>query len=171
MAVDIKVIGDFPRADFVAARAKALDEVGEMGRRATSAAAPVQSSHPGGHPPTTLRDAITVRRLGKGTGIKFGIIGAKSAGYFGRFVEDGHAVVRVNSYERRTHKDGSYFAPNYAKQTRRGVQRGWKKVRTIIGTAAPHPFFFSTVERIAPLMGDLLLSDLENAVRMEKVTL
>ena len=168
--IDVQVIGKYPQADFVQGRVKALEAVGRLATEAEQAAAPVQRSHPGGHRPGTGRDAIKVRHLGKGTAVKIGIIG-KSPGFFLRFVEDGHQVVKINSYERKRHKDGSYFAPNYSKQTRRGTIRGWKKVRTVIGHAAPHPFFYPTMARIAPALGDVVITTLENSVSFEEVRL
>lgn len=167
--IDLKVVGKYPEADFDVGRKNALGRVGCTALKALRDATPIQKSSRGGHKRGTGRDAMRVRRMGKGTAIKVGIFG-KSKGYFLRFVEHGHRNVKVNSYERRRYRNGKYYAPDYAKVDRRGgVQRGWKKVRTVIGTVPKHPFFFPAITRVAPKLGDDVVTELEQAVTFEEM--
>ncbi|HEY5506512.1 MAG TPA: hypothetical protein VIK83_03380 [Coriobacteriia bacterium] len=162
MAVDIKVIGEFPRADFEKGRQHGLDEVGRIAKAAERAAAPIQRTRPGGHPPGTLREAITTRNMQKGIAIKVGIIGKKSLGWYGRFVESGHAVKVAVGYRLRGSRAGAnskFIGPRRTKTTK------------TIGHASPHPFFFPTMSRISPALGDTVIDELERSVTMEKVRL
>lgn len=163
MAVDIKVIGQFPRADFEKGRRLGLDEVALIGKTAAKAASPVQRSRPGGHPPGTLRQAITTRNLQKGVAVKIGIIGRKSLGWYGRLVEFGHAVKVAAGYRMRKTGAGKGYTPFI------GPRR--TRLTKTIGRAAPHPFFFPTMARLAPTFGDTVIEDLEKSVTMERVRL
>jgi len=175
MAVDIKVIGEFPNADFEQGRTSALDNVARIALAAAKASSPVQRTHPGGHLPGTMREAMTSRRLGKGTAIKIGIIGTKSLGFYGRFVEYGHQMVvgRVTSWQRRT-KGGSPVALKTRLNAKTGRNSAWKKDRgglRKVGSVPPHPFFYPTMARMAPVYGDTVIDGLEKCVTMEKVRL
>jgi hypothetical protein len=157
--ISIEVVGSLPHLNLPAARKGALIKVGAFALEAEKAGTPIQTRYPGGHPAGTLQGALTTRMMPGSLGIKIGVIGARSPGFFGRFVEFGHATKRLVGMTRRINKKTGL--PVDAAIGR----KAWKRVTVVSGPPVPpHPFFFPTERAIAAELPEVIMKSLTESV-------
>lgn len=110
----------------------------------------------------TLQGAVeyTVRRSGPATVVRCGV---GAAGFYGRFVEQGHAVRIIVGYRGGPFGRRSYWSNKTARR-----QTSARKLRTV-GKAPPHPWLMPALESVAAVEPGFSWRTLNRAITKVKV--
>jgi hypothetical protein len=143
MPIAVKIDGEWLYVkDLRVNQRRVLTEIGELGKRAGKARAPIGRTR---NVYNSIDYKVTTRR------VKIGV-DPKSEGWYGRLVEMGHALVKVVGTRR-----------GRGKQRTRTV-----KDRRTIGHVAPHPFFFPAMESVADEFGDIAIQGASDTVEVRR---
>ncbi len=138
-------------------RKEALTKIGIVGQSAARLNAPKRSGTGAGAIDYVVRvNRVKIR------------VNPKDEGWYMRLVEIGHKVVVVPYWvrrQRRSKKTGQLY--NVAGRGK----NAYKKVRIVVGTARPRPFFMPAMNASLGEMGEIALNTFGDSVKIERLDL